>query len=144
VWEAHQALLSFRAAEQHIKSSDTLYSEANRTLIWWCGASCRLQVCPPPRRRVAGDSPKKFEYDESMSCYWGCCGRLAQRHPLFSMSILMSSFCVVSNCLRLSGGRGGGGGALPRGACRRPRSAKDSRMLSSGSSEVLVRIIYHK
>jgi hypothetical protein len=48
-------LLSLLAAELHTWSSDTLYSEADQTLIRWCGASRLPRVGPLPQRTLAGD-----------------------------------------------------------------------------------------
>jgi hypothetical protein len=38
----------------------------------------------------------------------GCCGLPAPRLALFSTSVLMNSFFMANNCLRLTGRHGGG------------------------------------
>jgi hypothetical protein len=60
----------------------------------------------------------------------------------------ISSFCVASSCSRLIGRcGGGGGGALPPGACPRgawPRLVDDSGLSRTDSSTDLVCTICHK
>jgi hypothetical protein len=142
VLEAHQApaepqscCAAYRVFRHYVQwSSPNLDS-----VVWSQLSTSRGSIASA---KTGGCVIRKSEYEVSLSWCRGCWWSAPQRVQ-FSMRRCVRLFWVARSCSRLPGGRGGGGGALPRGACPRPRPTDPLRMSRIGSSKVLVHTICH-